>query len=143
MWRTSIDGVQKQQVTQDGGFCAMESADGRHIYFAKGPGEPGLVRRALASGQERVVLPSLKAGYWGYWALTRDRIFFVDQDANDPQAAIYSVNLDGGDKRLVFTMEKAPSIADSAFAISPDQQWILYTQIDRSGGDIMLADYSR
>ncbi len=143
VWRTSIDGVQKQQVTQDGGFCAMESADGRHIYFAKGPGEPGLVRRALASGQERVVLPSLKAGYWGYWALTRDRIFFVDQDANDPQAAIYSVNLDGGDKRLVFTMEKAPSIADSAFAISPDQQWILYTQIDRSGGDIMLADYSR
>jgi hypothetical protein len=37
-------------------------------------------------------------------------------------------------------LPKAPPYGDSGFSISPDRRWILYTQVDHSGSDIMLAD---
>ena len=32
-------------------------------------------------------------------------------------------------------------VGDSAFAVSPDGRYILYTQVDQSGSDIMIAEY--
>jgi Tol biopolymer transport system component len=39
------------QVTRGGGFRALESPDGKYLYYAKGRGKPGLWRRNLLDGE--------------------------------------------------------------------------------------------
>lgn len=54
------------QVTHSGGFASAESIDGKHLYFAKDLGKPGLWRLNLAdgaNGHEQPVLESLE--HWG------------------------------------------------------------------------------
>ena len=79
-WKVASAGGQPQQVTANGGFLAMESPDGRWVYFTKA-GEPGLWRiPAAGSGPktETLILPQPPDSYWGYWAVTARGIYFLD-----------------------------------------------------------------
>jgi hypothetical protein len=40
----------------------------------------------------------------------------------------------------IATSDRPPIVGDSAMALSPDGRALLYTQVDQSGSDIMLAD---
>ena len=60
-------------------FAAFESPDGRYLYYAKGRSASGLWRKQLPAGTEELVLPQLKPGYWGYWAVVENGIYFADQ----------------------------------------------------------------
>jgi hypothetical protein len=37
-------------------------------------------------------------------------------------------------------MEKPALTSDGGLAVSPDSQWLLYTQLDNSGSDIMIVN---
>ena len=65
-------------MTQQGGFAAFESPDGRFLYYAKGLGVPGLWRIPTNGGEETEVISSLEAGYWGYWAVVENGIYNLD-----------------------------------------------------------------
>jgi Tol biopolymer transport system component len=134
VWKTPAEGGAGIQVTQHGGFAAFESADGKYLYYAKGRTEGGLYRMPTAGGEEMVVLDRLKPGYWGYWALANDGIYFADGPG------IYFFRFQDKRIRQISTVEKGLTIGDSSMALSPDGRTLLYTQIDQSGADIMLAE---
>ena len=81
VWRAPSSGGLEEQVTRNGGFAAFESPDGQYLYYAKGRSASGLWRKRLPSGTEEVVLEQLKPGYWGYWAVVENGIYFADQTA--------------------------------------------------------------
>jgi Tol biopolymer transport system component len=142
VWRTPAAGGTEEQVTKDGGFAASESPDRRYLYFAKGRSTAGLWRKKLPDGLEEPVLPELKPGFWGYWAVVEDGIYFADGASRGP-GGIFFFSFAGRKTRQVFKVEKPLAVTDSAFAVSPDRQHILYTQIDQSGSDLFILDRHR
>ena len=140
VWRVRADGSVEEQVTRDGGFAAFESPDGHYLYYAKGRGAAGLWRKLLPNGLEEPVLPQLKAGFWGYWAIVEQGIYFADQPGTAGPGAIFFYDLATRKVRLVAKTEKPLAVTDSAFAVSPDRRYILYTQVDQSGSDLFLLD---
>jgi len=124
------------QVTKAGGFAAFESYDGKTLYYAKGPNSAGLWSAPVRGGKETLVLKQLAVGSWGYWALTRDGIYFYDAATN----AIEILQLCYKRSSSVVTPDKTPAYRSPGLSVSPDSHWILYTQIDSSAGNIMLVE---
>jgi eukaryotic-like serine/threonine-protein kinase len=143
VWRAPSSGGLEEQVTRNGGFAAFESPDGRYLYYAKSRSASGLWRKRLPAGAEEVVLERLKPGYWGYWAVVANGIYFADQDGSSGSGSILFYDFASRNVRLVSRVDKPFMVADSAFAVSPDRRFILYTQIDQSGSDIYILDRPR
>ena len=64
------------QVTRHGGFTSFESADGKFLYYSKGP--PGVWRVPVDGGEETLILDIPHAGGWGAWTVVDDGIYFIN-----------------------------------------------------------------
>lgn len=140
IWRVPSRGGTEEQVTTGGGFGAFESPDGRWLYYAKGRGESGLYRKQLPSGPEEVILPQLRPGFWGYWAVVEAGIYFGDQAGAGPPGEILFFDFATRRTRLVTRTDKPLAVTDSALSVSPDRRHVLFTQVDQSGSDIFLLE---
>ncbi len=130
------------QVTQGGGADALESADGKYLYFAKDYEKPGLWRKQLDDNKSREepVLTSLQ--HWGWWALAPQGVYFFEQPDSPPGAKTRLNFFDLASKRtsLLTTLDKPVNSNSAAVALSPDSRSLVYTQTDRFGSDIMLIE---
>jgi Tol biopolymer transport system component/DNA-binding winged helix-turn-helix (wHTH) protein len=88
LWKLPASGGEPQPVSRDDGMVAQESADGKWLYFARG-GENGIWRMPASGGEEVRILDQPLAGYWGYWAVGRSGIYFLDQTQATPAISIY------------------------------------------------------
>ena len=140
VWRVASAGGTEEQVTRLGGFAAFPSVDGNYLYYAKGRSEPGLWRKRLPNGPEEAVLEQLKPGYWGYWAVSEDGIYFADEPGTPATRGIYFCDFATRSIRQVLKIEKMLAVTDSGLALSPDRRHLLYTQVDQSGSDILMLD---
>jgi eukaryotic-like serine/threonine-protein kinase len=145
VWKMPQGGGDAIQVTKGGGFHAAESPDGKYLYFSKGLNLPGLWRMTVAGGEETPVLKALRAGYWAYWAVVEDGVYYLEREETPPRGTpkyeLWFLNLKTGKQSFVAPIEKRPY--SSGLALSPDRRWFLYTQIDTSDTDIMLVENFR
>ena len=128
------------QVTHQGGFAALESPDGRFLYYAKGLAAPGLWRIPSSGGEETELISALKPGYWGYWAVVDDGIYYLDMA---PKPGINHFDITTLRSTRVFDLENRPAWGVPGLAISPDKKTILYTQMDALNSDIILVENFR
>jgi len=140
VWKVRLTGGLAVQVTRQGGFAAFESSDGRFLYYAKGPGVPGLWRIPTNGGEEIEVIGSLEAGYWGYWAVVENGIYYLDTTA---KPGITFFNTTTHRTTRVFDLENRPAIQAPGLAVSSDKKTILYTQLDTHNSDIILVENFR
>ena len=94
------------QVTRHGGFAAFESPDGIFLYYAKGLAVPGLWRIPTDGGEETEVISALEAGYWGYWAVVENGIYYLDMTAK-PGIAFFDATTHRTTR--VFDLENRPA----------------------------------
>jgi Tol biopolymer transport system component len=142
IWKVPADGGQAVQVTQQGGFEAFESPDGTQLYYTKGRGPGGIWQAPVAGGEERQVPGLLGAGYWRYWAVLADGIYFVSPAAAArPALKFYSF----ATRRVtqLGVLERDPLQGPPGLTVSPDGRSILYPQTDQSISDIMLVENFR
>jgi hypothetical protein len=128
------------QVTHHGGFAAFESHDGAFLYYAKGLKVPGLWRIPTNGGEEVEVISSLEAGYWGYWAVVDNGIYYLDSTMK------FGINLfDIATRRntRLFDLGNRPARQAPGLAVSRDKKTILYTQLDALNNDIILVEHFR
>lgn len=140
LWKMPSAGGSAVRVTQHGGFGAFESPDGQFLYFTRYPAEPGIWRIPTNGGEETVVVPSIEAGYWGYWGIVDDGIFYLDTTTK-PAIAFYDFSTQQTVR--VFDLEHRPAREVTGLAVSPDGRSILYTQLDALSRDIVLVDNFR
>nr|MBA3255949.1 PD40 domain-containing protein [Pyrinomonadaceae bacterium] len=136
VWKVPAEGGEAVQVTKQGGFAAFESPDGKFVYYTAH--KPGIWRVAVG-GKEAPVLDQPKLGYWGYWAVVDGGIYFVNVEVKlHPTIEFFSF----ATRRVtqVAVVEKDPALGNPGLAVSPDGGWILYAQVDQSGGDITLVE---
>jgi Tol biopolymer transport system component len=143
VWRApSRGGGPEEQITRSGGFAAFESEDGQYVYYAKGRSAEGLWRKGLPDGSEEVFVPDLKAGMWGNWTLSDTGLYFLDLPAPGMPTPIWWQPFAG--KRIqVGTIVGPPSVSDSSLTLSPDRRYLLYSQMDQAGSDILLLENYR
>jgi Tol biopolymer transport system component/DNA-binding winged helix-turn-helix (wHTH) protein len=138
-WKMPAEGGQASQVTKKGGMAAFESPDGKTLYYAKGQTVPGLWKLPVQGGEETPVLEQLGAGYWGYWAVVQDGIYFYDANTK----AIEFFSFATHKITEIAKPDKAPWRYNPGLAVSPDGRWLLYAQVDEDTSRIMLVENFR
>jgi Tol biopolymer transport system component/DNA-binding winged helix-turn-helix (wHTH) protein len=77
VWKVPSQGGTAIQVTRYGGHAAMESLDGKVLYYAKSQfAEPEIWSVPVGGGEEKVV-PLVRPGTWASWQVVKDGIIFV------------------------------------------------------------------
>jgi Tol biopolymer transport system component len=138
-WRMPAEGGQAVQVTKKGGLAAFESPDGKTLYYAKGQNAPGLWKLPVQGGEETPVLEQLGAGYWDYWAVMEDGIYFYDAGTKAFEFFSFATRK----ITRIAKPEKEPFRHNAGFSVSPDGRWILCSQIDQDMSNIMLVENFR
>jgi Tol biopolymer transport system component/DNA-binding winged helix-turn-helix (wHTH) protein len=139
VWKMPAAGGKAEQVTEQGGHRSLESPDGKELFFTK-PQQAGLWRIPVGGGPETIILDSLSPQDSFNWELTARGIFFIQREEIDsPTLAFYD-----------FAMHRIKPITPLVkyrnyygLSVSPDGRWLLYSQLDRFEGDIMLLDNFR
>ena len=140
VWKMPSAGGSAVQVTRQGGFGGFESSDGKYFYYAKGATAPGIWRIPTAGGDETEVIASLEPGYWGYWGLVENGIYYLDTTAK-PGIAFF--NFATHRTTRMFDLENRPAREATGLAVSHDGRTILYTQLDALSRDIVLVENFR
>ena len=80
-----------------------------------------------------------EAGYWGYWALSDEGVYFVNTSAT-PHVISF---LDLGTRhitRIAALARPAVALYAPGLAVSPDGRKILYVQEDQLNSDLALVE---
>jgi len=141
IWKMPSTGGPAVQVTRHGGFAAFESPDGRFLYYAKGLTTPGLWRIPTNGGEEVEIISSLEAGYWGYWVVVENGIYYLDTTTTKPGIAFLDITTHRTTR--VFDLENRPAMQAPGLAVSSDERTILYAQLDALSRDIILVQNFR
>jgi len=131
IWKVPVAGGPPVQVTQDRGFAALESWDGRYAFYTR-LSEPGVWRVATDGGAERLFWSGPGPDNWGNWALSRDGIYIIESKSG-AKSVIRRVDLATKRDSYVTTLER-PSFY--GLTISPGRL-IVYSQRDREEHDVV------
>jgi Tol biopolymer transport system component/DNA-binding winged helix-turn-helix (wHTH) protein len=141
IWKMPVTGGAPTQVTQYGGFEGFESFDGKYLYYTKGRALPGLWRMPAAGGKEELVTDHHQAGFWRYWRVTEQGIYFAT--ATTVGALLEFYNFATKQISEVARLARTTERHMPGLAVAPDGRTLLYCQMDRSGSDIMMVENFR
>jgi hypothetical protein len=102
----------------------------------------GLWTVPVNGGDETPVLNFPKASFWGYWAVGKEGIYFVNTETA-PQPALQFLSFAGKRVLDVAALDRRPVAFEPGLSVSPDERMILYTQEDQRSSDIMLVENFR
>ena len=137
IWEMSAHGGPARQITFSGGSESMESYDGRYLYYTKGRRVPGIRRMPVSGGKEEL-LPELNSVQrFRYWELHRSGVYFV-QSYTQPLLEFF----DFATGRVVAlrSLPVPPTDLVRGLSVSPDGEYLLYTQSDLILQQIMLVE---
>jgi Tol biopolymer transport system component len=129
VWKMAVSSGEPTQVTRGGGVVAVESPDGRYLYYTQTRNAGPLYRLPLAGGQAESVIPFVANVFY---AATDRGIYFQSggREISFREAGT-------GQSRPVFKTSQPLSLGITA---SPDGRWLLFTQIEAEGSDLYLID---
>ena len=85
IWKMPRQGGTPVQMTRDGGFEAVESLDGKTLYFIRARGQSGLWSMPVAGGDVHPVA-GLEAAPRGRWDVTADGVCYLANDTSSPHS---------------------------------------------------------
>ncbi len=134
VWKLPARGGEEIQITRKGGAGAYESPDGRFLYYLKDNNEfTSLWKVPSQGGEETQVLESVCCQNF---AVVEQGIYFVP----DPNTSVKFLTFATG---KVTTIAKLSGYAAYGFSVSPDGRWLLYSQYELNGADLMLVENFR
>jgi len=135
LWKVPFKGGPPVRVTRTGGVYAIESDDGRFLYFSKYT-QLGIWKMPVAGGEEIRVLDQPSGKQWFNWAVTREGIYFLTGDP--PNGKIKFFDFATGKTISIFALEK-PVPSFGGLAVSSDGKSLLFGQYESSDSYIMLV----
>ena len=134
VWKVPLTGGAPVQVSQGSGFAALESFNGKYVYYAK-LSEPGIWRVPRDGGTETSLLAEHGPDNWGNWAVGTDAIYFITSERGDKSRIL---RLDVRTRRLSqISMLQRPAFY--GLTISADAKSIIYSQRDRDEHDVVIT----
>ncbi len=124
------------QVTENGGYYALESCDGKDLYYSKFS-EVGLWRLVDgAEGKEVRVLPEVR---FRNWAIGRRGIYFASFAPRDYRVRF----LDPGTGRITELYRRKGAFRHNDLTVSPDEEWLLFDESPWQESELMLVENFR
>jgi len=134
IWKVSAAGGTAVQVTSKGGFEAIESADGRTLYYTRGDRLRSL---DFATGVE-APLPELSdVSVDRHWDLTRRGLFYAPIQP-DGRSQLHRLDLTTRQITPLFSLEKTFPNWLPRFAVSPDEKLLATYYFEYRLGDILV-----
>ncbi|HEV8130083.1 MAG TPA: winged helix-turn-helix domain-containing protein [Acidobacteriota bacterium] len=147
IWKIPARGGRAIQVTRSGGWRAVESFDSKYVYFMKRPGQAGIWRLPVSGGSEELVLDYEGAGSSACWDVARNGIYFAIRawQLGSEKSVLPTIHFFDFQSRQVTMLARCekPILNISGLSVSPDERTILFTQVDRFEGDIVLVENFR
>ena len=140
VWKVPVEGGAPVQVTKNGGWRAVESPDGKFVYYTKDRTADDAWKVPVGGGDEVPVLENLE----GRWAIAEKGLYFFGRAKGAAPGAKWFIQLfDFATKQVtpVVALEKEPFVEPPA--VSPDGRTFLYTQVDTGETDLMLVENFR
>lgn len=149
IWKKPALGGPEVQVTRGGGFAARETPDGKLLCYLSASAEGLWVMPLNAGvpdeGRKRLVAQQASSLVFD---VSNSGVYFGDQtyfgelnDRNRPRTdTVYFHNFATNRTSVVAKMGKELSIGIS---VSPDERWLLFSQVDRAGSDLMVVENFR
>jgi hypothetical protein len=111
------------QLTQKGGFLALESPDGKFVYYLEGDDDRRIWRAPSQGGAETQVLGPI---FGRDYDVANDGIYFIPGPDSSSKAIASITNAWG-----------------NYIIVSPDGRWILYPKLESEGSDLMPVENFR
>jgi eukaryotic-like serine/threonine-protein kinase len=147
VWKAPAGGGEAVSVTKNGGFVAMESADGKSVFYTNRIDQAPMTAADMASmalwripvggGEESQLLPSVD---WRAFTPVNNGIYFIPEPGADGKHFIQFLNFAIGKVKMVAVIPHRPYLG---LSVSPDEHSILYAQVDESSSDLMLVENFR
>src|SRR5215469_13518461 len=136
VWKLPANGGEPVQVTWDGGFAPVESPDGRFIYYLKGLMKTDVWRIPLDGSQPTKVLEGVSE-YRNLAVLESGLLYVPTRKTSSLQFLSFA----SGKIAPIANFERPISQFETfaGLGVSPDRRWILYTQFQQAGHELMLV----
>ena len=124
------------QITKHGGWYALESFDGRTLYYSKRFSAGPVCRLPVAGGEEVAFIENLSRGL--NFDLAGNGIYF---NPADPRFAVAFYRFSTGKTELVAGIDKL--WMGGGMCVSPDRRMLLFQAVGERRGDLWLVDNFR
>jgi Tol biopolymer transport system component len=135
VWKMPAAGGPAAQVTRNGGGAAIESSDGKYLYFDRNPGGDAdpLYRVPVEGGMEVEAVPRLQGPF--SFGVTAKGVYFMPD--------LRTIRLLDPENGRVSTPAKLEKDVWEGLGVSPDDRYIVWSQQDRLTSELMLVDSFR
>jgi Tol biopolymer transport system component/DNA-binding winged helix-turn-helix (wHTH) protein len=131
IWRVDMDGGAARKITENGGYAALESLDGRSLYYTS-LSPRGLWKRAIDGTNERLVSAAVRADDWADLAVMDGAVLFLaEPDEGDPRL------MRADDSGTKAQLTRLPDFAWSGVGVSRDGARVLYARADHRESNIV------
>lgn len=137
IWKIPVGGGAPAEVTRHGGISAVESTDGRYLYYSKFE-EGGIWRMPVQGGEEAHVL-DIGGDGWPDWALSSEGIYFLKWSKLS-HPTIQFLSFATGKTHPVWTLERQPGWG---IGVSSNGKSIVFTQGDFAESNLMMVENFR
>jgi Tol biopolymer transport system component len=138
IWRVGVRGGNPTQITQDGGDVPQESPDGKFVYYLQVSSDPLSVWRvSVNGGQPKKVFDSVHPS--GLWFVAEKGIYFVRSSNQGLRTDLCFYDFATERSRAISMLRSGVGFV----APSPDGRYVLYSQRDAAGSDLMLVENFR
>jgi Tol biopolymer transport system component len=137
VWKVPFAGGDAVQVTRNGGWYSMESPDGKFLYYTKREQSvnDALWRMPVEGGLEELVLDSVLPRHFTF---AGQNLYY--EHSENGKTTVKVIDLGTRKSRALFEISKPMFLG---LSVPPDQRWILYSQLDNEGSDLMLIENFR
>jgi Tol biopolymer transport system component/DNA-binding winged helix-turn-helix (wHTH) protein len=137
IWKAPSTGGEAVQVTRQGGREALESPDGKFVYYSLGRETSGLWRISVEGGAKTKILDDPRQGYWD---LTGHGIYLLVPGSPN---TLKFYRFKATQTEELGTVEGEIPWSSPGFSVSPDGRQILVNRLDRLESDLMLVENFR
>lgn len=139
IWRKPLAGGEAEQVTQGGGFTAIESPDGETLYFARSGNKSrrgtSLWKMPVGGGDEVQVAEQLAD--WSKFVVREGGVYFVACDEEDREKCdMLAYRPESGETERI---GRVPRDVEIGVDVAPDGS-LLYARYEPTPGDLMLVE---
>ena len=137
IWKIPVQGGTPLQLTRHGGISAVESSDGRYLYYSKF--EEGGVWRMAVEGREETKVLDIGGDGWPNWALGSEGIYFLKWSKSS-HPTIQLLSFATGKTHPVLTLDREPGWG---IGVSSNGKSIVFTQDDFAESNLMMVENFR
>jgi hypothetical protein len=130
------------QVTRGGGFQALESLDGKWVYYAKRQAGRGLWRVPVGGGPETMVSDDV---WQNLWTIGAAGIYYFDVTEDMPQifsverpVRVKRINFDGAGGETVATINASFPTGVPALEVTHDGKYMAWVSWREHRSELML-----